>query len=244
MIKGVFECSRILRVSVSPSMPGNIRSTSRMSNRCPARACSACPPSWARTVSTPFWPRNSASSAASLRSSSMSSAFTISKSLLLRRPAETTGPVMAVKLLEVLDQLRALIGSERGVHGGHLRDDDVADVARLLDLVVDERVQLRRVELVGRQQSEDLRVHRLPRLRLRLERLEDVLLGLLDGRPLLRRRVDVILGVLDARRDHVLHHPSVRAAVAHRGVGSAGGQHEAGDADSYPELLVQVQGHL
>src|SRR5258706_13182355 len=136
MISGVFQRSRILRESVSPSIPGNMRSTSRMSNFPAARSWSACPPSWARAASTPFWPRNSTSSAASFRSSSINSARIISDRLL---PSEPALPPF-VMLLGLFGQLEPLGRGQRVVHLDDLPHDHLRQVLDVLRAGVGERI--------------------------------------------------------------------------------------------------------
>src|SRR5256885_2509218 len=91
MMIGVCHRSRTRRARVSPSMPGSIRSRSRMSKRCCVSRESACTPSGATTASTPCCPRNSRSSSDSLRSSSMRRAFTIPPSVAPALLAFATG---------------------------------------------------------------------------------------------------------------------------------------------------------
>src|SRR4051812_5623961 len=199
MMSGVFHRSRILRESVSPSIPGSIRSTSRMSNFCDARSWSACPPSWASAASTPFWPRNSTSSAASFRSSSINSARIISDSLL---PSESA--LVLVPLLHLVGQLLALGRRERIVHLHDLRHDHLRQVLDVLRPRIGEVVEGALVHLVAGERRHQLLVRLRVVLVTRLHGAHDLVLRLLDHLALLRRRLDVILHLLDVRRDHVV----------------------------------------
>src|SRR5258706_8909313 len=145
MISGVFERSGIWRESVSRSIRANMRSTSRMSNFCAARSWSACPPSWARAASTPFWPRNSTSSAASFRSSWINRARIISDRLL---PSEPALPPF-VALLRLLGQLQPLGRRQRVVHLDDLRHDHLRHVLDVLRARVGEVVESLLVHLVA-----------------------------------------------------------------------------------------------
>src|ERR1700694_2471173 len=163
MMTGVWKRSRILRVRVSPSMPGNIRSTSRMSNFCCPSSDSACVPSGAIVASTPCWPRNSTTRAASLRSSSMTRArVTAAGEYPLAAAASPISSMTIARSREGV--VSARLGGERlqlrrRQQVGHLRDvrhDVFGYLLGLGRMLIGEVVELVGVELVRGERGDDL----------------------------------------------------------------------------------------